>query len=152
MLFQKGIKTHRNHWLAEIRPGTVTMSYLYKYGPELLGPVKGQVPRRDNGGDFDLDIDAVILVTSRTSDDALYRELRARRAEWAANDLQDVFRIGDCKAPMQVGQAMWEGHRLAREFDSPHPAYPLPWIRERQLWGAETAPRLGDARPKLEID
>ncbi|HXR20627.1 MAG TPA: FAD-dependent oxidoreductase [Steroidobacteraceae bacterium] len=152
MLFQKGIKTYRNHWLAEIRPGTVTMSYLFKYGPELLAPSNGQVPRRDNGGDFDLDIDAVILVTSRTSDDALYRELRARRAEWAANDLQDVFRIGDCKAPMQVGQAMWEGHRLAREFDSPHPAYPLPWIRERQLWGAETAPRLGDARATVEID
>jgi hypothetical protein len=32
--------------------------------------------------------------------------------------------------------------RLAREFDRPHPAHPLPWIRERQLWGAEAAPYL----------
>jgi dimethylamine/trimethylamine dehydrogenase len=77
-----------------------------------------------------------VLVISRGSDDGLYRELKARRAECKANDIRGVFRIGDCKAPMQVGQAMWEGHRLAREFDGPHPAHPLRWIRERQLWGA----------------
>jgi dimethylamine/trimethylamine dehydrogenase len=152
MLFEKKIRTYRSHWLSRIQAGKVTMSYLYKFGPDLLGPGTGDVPRRDNGGDFELDIDAVILVTTRTSEDALYRELKSRRAEWAANDIQAVFRIGDCKAPMQVGQAMWEGHRLAREFDSPHPAHPLPWIRERQLWGADTAPELGDKRPQVEID
>ena len=53
------------------------------------------------------------------------------------------FRTGDCKAPAQLNQAMWDAHRLAREFDSPHPAYPLPWIRERQLWGGATIPKLG---------
>jgi len=89
----------------------------------------------------------VVLVTSRVSNDALYRELRARKQEWAVNEVQEVFRIGDCKAPMQAGQAMWDGHRLAREFDSPHPDTPLPWIRERQLWGGETIPRLEDAHP-----
>ena len=30
------------------------------------------------------------------------------------------------------------GLKCAREFASPHPERPLPWIRERQLWGAET--------------
>lgn len=30
--------------------------------------------------------------------------------------------------------------RLAREFDGPRLAYPLPWLRERQLRGAETVP------------
>ena len=40
--------------------------------------------------------------------------------------------------------------RLAREFDSPRPAYPLPWIRERQLRGGEKVPRLTDARVNVE--
>ena len=152
MLFEKKIRTYRNHWLSGIAPGRVTLTYLYRFGADLLEPRAGALPRRDNGGDFELDIDAVVLVTSRASDDALYRELKARRHEWAKNEVQDVYRIGDCKAPMQVGQAMWEGHRLAREFDSPHPQWPLPWIRERQLWGNETVPKLGAARPRVERD
>jgi hypothetical protein len=32
--------------------------------------------------------------------------------------------------------AIFDGHRLAREIDSPDPAIPLPFIRERRLWGA----------------
>ncbi|MBD5802405.1 Trimethylamine dehydrogenase [Azoarcus sp. Aa7] len=152
MLFEKGIKTWRNHWVSKIEPGKVTLTYLYKHGPDLLGPESGGIPRRDNGGDFTVDVDAVILVTSRYSDNALWNELKARKAEWAENEIQDIYRIGDCKAPAQVNQAMWDGHRLAREFDSEHPAYPLPWIRERQLWGNETVPRLGDKRLKVEID
>jgi len=152
MLFEKGIKTWRNHWVSKIEPGKVTLTYLYKHGPDLLGPESGGVPRRDNGGDFTVDVDAVILVTSRYSDNALWNELKTRKAEWAENEIQDIYRIGDCKAPAQVNQAMWDGHRLAREFDSEHPAYPLPWIRERQLWGNETVPKLGDKRVKVEID
>ena len=78
--------------------------------------------------------------------------LRGMKAAWAANDIQDVIRIGDCKAPTQLNQALWDAHRLAREFDSPHPAYPLPWIRERPLWGSATVPRLGDPRPNVEAE
>jgi len=94
----------------------------------------------------------VILVTSRYSENRLWRELKARKAEWADNDIQDVFRVGDCKAPAQLNQALWDAHRLAREFDSPHPARPLPWIRERQLWGSETVPKLGDPRVNVEAE
>src|SRR6476620_10620804 len=55
--------------------------------------------------------------------------------------------IGDCYAPRYLMNAIFDGHRLAREFESPHPQYPLPFIRERQIWGQETYPKLGDARP-----
>jgi dimethylamine/trimethylamine dehydrogenase len=144
MLFEKGIKTYCNHWVESINPGRVRLTYLYKFGTDLLGPSSGAVPRRDNGGDFDLDIDSVILVTSRYSDDRLWRELKSRQGEWARHDVQGVFRVGDCKAPAQVNQAMWDAHRLAREFDSPDPSRPLPWIRERQLWGSPTVPSLRD--------
>jgi dimethylamine/trimethylamine dehydrogenase len=150
MMFEKRIKSYCNHWVDRIEPGRVRLSYLYKFGPDLIGPSTGSVPRKDNGGEFDLPIDAVILVTSRYSDTRLWQELKTRKAEWAANDIQDVFRIGDCKAPTQLNQALWDAHRLAREFDSPHPAYPLPWIRERQLWGGPTVPALGDPRVDVE--
>jgi dimethylamine/trimethylamine dehydrogenase len=150
MLFEKGIKTYCNHWLERIEAGTVRLTYLYKFGPDLTPPAAGAVPRRDNGGELELAVDAVILVTARYSDDRLWRELKARKAEWSTHEIQDIFRTGDCKAPAQLNQAIWDAHRLAREFDSPHPAYPLPWIRERQLWGGETIPRLGDARVNVE--
>jgi dimethylamine/trimethylamine dehydrogenase len=150
MMFEKRIKAYCNHWVDRIEPGRVRLSYLYKFGPDLIGPTTGSVPRKDNGGEFDLPIDAVILVTSRYSDTRLWQELKSRKAEWAASEVQDVFRTGDCKAPTQLNQALWDAHRLAREFDSPHPAYPLPWIRERQLWGGPTVPALGDPRVNVE--
>jgi dimethylamine/trimethylamine dehydrogenase len=150
MLFEKGIKTYCNHWVDGIEKGKVRLTYLYKFGPDLIGPSTGRVPRKDNAGEFDLEIDAVILVTARYSEDRLWRELKARKAEWQVNGIQAMFRVGDCKAPAQLNQAIWDAHRLAREFDSPHPAYPLPWIRERQLWGGETIPKLGDARVRVE--
>jgi dimethylamine/trimethylamine dehydrogenase len=152
MMFEKGIKCYRDHWVTSIHPDRARLSYAYKYGPDLIGPKAGAVPRRDNGGDFDVAVDAVILVTARHSDDALWREVKARKAEWAENGIQAVYRIGDCKVPAQCNQVIWDGHRLAREFDSPHPASPLPWIRERQLWGSPTLPKLGDPRPKVEAD
>jgi len=152
MLFEKNVRVYRDHWASSIEAGKVRLSYSYKFGPDLLGPTPGVVPRRDNGGEFDVDADAVILVTSRYSDDSLWRDVRRRRAEWRSNDIQDVYRIGDCKVPAQCNQVIWDGHRLAREFDSAHPASPLPWIRERQLWGSPTVPKLGDARPRVEAD
>src|SRR5712664_210888 len=150
MLFEKGVKVYTSHWVDRIEPGKVSLSYLYKYGPDLTEPRSGAIPRKDNGGEFDLGMDAVILVTSRSSNDGLWRELKARKSEWASNEIQDIFRTGDCKAPAQLNQALWDAHRLAREFDSPHPAYPMPWIRERQLGGSLTVPKLGDPRVDVE--
>ena len=40
--------------------------------------------------------------------------------------------------------AVWQGHRLAREFDSADPMKPLPFIRERRIWGGT------DPMPVLE--
>ena len=49
------------------------------------------------------------------------------------------YRTGDCRAPRQFMGAIFDAHRLAREFDSPHPERPLPWIRERRIWDATAA-------------
>ncbi len=150
MMFNAGIKQYRNHWGERIEPGKITLFYLYRHGAELLGPNAGGIPRPESKAVMDLPCDSVILVTSRVSNDSLYRELRARRDEWAAEEVQGVYRIGDCHAPRQLHNAIFDGHRLAREFDSPHPQHPLPWIRERQIWGAPTYPALGDERPIVE--
>jgi dimethylamine/trimethylamine dehydrogenase len=65
-----------------------------------------------------------VLVTQRRSNDGLWRELRGL-------DLPALFRIGDCVAPRLIADAIFDGHRLARELDSPDPATPLPHLRER---------------------
>ena len=80
-----------------------------------------------------LEFGALILVTQRRSNNALYRELLARKGQWSECGLRRVFRIGDCVAPGLVADAVFDGHRLAREIDSPNPDIPLPFVRERRV-------------------
>ena len=47
------------------------------------------------------------------------------------DDILAVYRIGDCVAPRIVAEAIFDGHRLAREIDAENPAVPLPYRRER---------------------
>src|SRR5439155_11830434 len=51
--------------------------------------------------------DAVVLVTARISDDALYREVRAD-----PGPLEAVYAIGDCVAPRLIADCVFDGHRL----------------------------------------
>ena len=72
---------------------------------------------------------SVVLVTSRQSSDALYHELVADRAALEAAGIASVTRIGDCLAPSTIAAAVYAGHRLAREIDSPPPEG-VPFLRE----------------------
>ena len=74
--------------------------------------------------------DAVVLVTQRVSRDGLYRELRSDPDALAASGIESVYRIGDCVAPRLLTDAVFDGHRLAREIDAADPATPLPTRRE----------------------
>jgi dimethylamine/trimethylamine dehydrogenase len=76
--------------------------------------------------------------------DSLYRELAKRKGEWEKREIQAVYQAGDCFAPGLIAQAVFEGHRIAREFESSNPQRAQPWIRERQVWGHETYPKLSD--------
>jgi dimethylamine/trimethylamine dehydrogenase len=76
------------------------------------------------GDPFEIECDAVVLVTQRVSDERLFLELRAA-------GVGALYRVGDCVAPRLLADAIWDGHRLAREIDSPDPAMPLPHLRER---------------------
>jgi dimethylamine/trimethylamine dehydrogenase len=81
----------------------------------------------------ELDADGIVLVTQRVSDDALYRELAADPGALAAEGIEAVYRVGDCVAPRLIADAIFDGHRLAREIDSENPAVPLPARRELPL-------------------
>jgi dimethylamine/trimethylamine dehydrogenase len=64
----------------------------------------------------ELACDAVVTVTARLPDDALYRELKQREAEWDGAGIRSVRCIGDAEAPGLIAHAVYAGHRYAREL------------------------------------
>ncbi len=60
---------------------------------------------------------AVLAVTARLPNDALYQALLAREAEWQAAGIRSVRCIGDAEAPGLIAHAVYAGHRYARELD-----------------------------------
>ncbi len=74
--------------------------------------------------------DAVVIVASRRSEDALFTALMARAADWADAGIRSVQRIGDADAPGPIAWATYAGHRYARELDMPDIGDALPFRRE----------------------
>ncbi len=105
-------------------------------------PVAGELPRRAGTETELLEADTVTLATGRRSNDGLYKELKSRNEEWRKEGIKAIYQAGDCYAPRMMADAIFEGHRSAREFESPNPRRALPYIRERMLWGQDTMPRL----------
>jgi dimethylamine/trimethylamine dehydrogenase len=108
-LHDLGIGMRAETWATRIEPGGVACE-------------------TELGDSFELEADAVVLVTQRVSDEALYLELAGDRGS-----LEGVYRVGDCVAPRLIADAIFDGHRLAREIDSDDPSQPLPYLRERPL-------------------
>lgn len=65
-----------------------------------------------------LECDAVVAITARLPDDALYQSLLSRQAEWADAGIRSARCIGDALAPGLIAHAVYEGHRYARELDA----------------------------------
>jgi dimethylamine/trimethylamine dehydrogenase len=104
-------------------------------GVVLTGIEPGRVTGSDEFGDeLELEADAVVLVTQRLSNDELYRALKAEEEALRGEGIEALYRIGDCVAPRIVAEAIFDGHRLAREIDSEDPSMPLPYKRERILF------------------
>jgi dimethylamine/trimethylamine dehydrogenase len=113
-LHEVGVTMRRNHSVVRIEQGLIEVE-------------------SDFGEATELETDAIVLVTQRVSDDALYHELTGDREALAAEGIEAVYRTGDCVAPRSVADAIFDGHRLAREIDSENPAVPLPHRREVPL-------------------
>ncbi len=63
--------------------------------------------------------DAVVLVTSRTPEDRLARDLAAHAADWPDAGIESVTAIGDALAPATIAHAVYAGRRYAEELDGP---------------------------------
>lgn len=77
-----------------------------------------------------IEADAVVMVASRTGDDAVYQALRARDADWADAGIASVRIIGDAEAPGPIAWATYAGHRYARDLGAPATGDGLPFRRE----------------------
>ena len=60
---------------------------------------------------------ALVTVTARLPVDSLFIELDERRDRWESSGIATVTRIGDCWAPSTIQQAVYTGHKWARELD-----------------------------------
>jgi dimethylamine/trimethylamine dehydrogenase len=61
---------------------------------------------------------ALVPVTMRLPNDALYDALMAEPATLKAAGIKSIRRIGDCYGPATIAAAVYEGHRYARELDT----------------------------------
>jgi dimethylamine/trimethylamine dehydrogenase len=74
--------------------------------------------------------DAVLMVTARLPQDALYLALKARQVEWKAAGIRSVKVMGDAQAPAPIAWATYAGHRYAEELDAPDIGDAVPFRRE----------------------
>jgi dimethylamine/trimethylamine dehydrogenase len=74
--------------------------------------------------------EAVVLVTARLPNDALYLDLKARQVAWRDAGIRGVKLIGDAHAPAPIAWATYAGHRYAEELDAPDIGDAVPFKRE----------------------
>jgi dimethylamine/trimethylamine dehydrogenase len=74
----------------------------------------------------------IVLVTTRTPNDALYQALVHDEMALRDAGIVSVRSIGDCYVPSTIASAVWWGHRYARELDNEPNATEL-FRRERSV-------------------
>jgi len=75
--------------------------------------------------------DGIVLVTQQAPQNTVYAELASDPGKVAAAGISGLYCIGDAVAPRMISEAIFDGHRLAREIDQEDPAQPSPYKRER---------------------
>jgi dimethylamine/trimethylamine dehydrogenase len=119
ILHRLGVEIVTYHMPTKFEEGRVLASHVYD----------------EHGHEHEFETDAVVLVTQRRSNEALYRELKDTVGLDAltSEGISGFYRIGDCEAPRLTADAIFSGHRLAREIDTDNPEVPLPFKRERRV-------------------
>ena len=77
-----------------------------------------------------IECDAVLVVSSRIENNAVYNELKASESDWTDAGIKSVKLIGDANAPGPIAWATYAGHRYARELDEEDLGDALPFRRE----------------------
>jgi dimethylamine/trimethylamine dehydrogenase len=121
-LHEAGVTAHRGVTVLSVEPGRVS------------GEDEFEEP-------WALEADGIVLVTQQVSDDSLYRDLVGDPTALAASGIEAVYRIGDCVAPRMISEAIFDGHRLAREIDGEDPSVALLFDRERGVPDVEPVVR-----------
>src|SRR5689334_16251888 len=126
----------------ETLEGDMLRAHLHRAGvtvqhaTTITGIGAGSVTGHDRHGDpWSAGCDGIVLVTQQVSEDALYAELAGDPAALAAAGISGLYRIGDAVAPRMISEAIFDGHRLAREIDDENPSRPAPYLRERTELG-----------------
>ncbi|WP_095090610.1 FAD-dependent oxidoreductase [Mesorhizobium sophorae] len=138
---KKGIKQIGGTWIQDVEVSNcvqVRLFDLYRDDPSRTTvPVAGEYPRKMSNEATLMEFDTVVLVTGRVSNDGLYKELAAQKDRWKEEDIKGIYQAGDCYAPRFLADTIFAGHRIAREITSADPQTPLPYKRERMVWGRE---------------
>jgi dimethylamine/trimethylamine dehydrogenase len=141
MMHEKNITQYGGHWVEECEPGNVVKVKLFDLlrdgSTRTTEPAAGKPPREMSSEVTIVEADTVILTTARHSNDALYQSLWQSRERWEEEEIGGIYQAGDCYAPRLIADAVFEGHRIAREFESDNPQRPLPFLRERMIWGRD---------------
>lgn len=125
-LVELGVEVRSQHLMLAYTPGQARLQHIW------------------SGEETSLGCDSVALVTHRYSQSAIYDHLVEHRAALDEAGITRLHVIGDAHTPGMIAQAVFSGHRLAREIDTADPDVPLPFIRERRLVNAtEDDYRLG---------
>ena len=83
---------------------------------ERVGTRSAHFIHRDTGKPLQIDATTVVLVTARLPDISLYRALCEARVNGRLARVKSITRVGDCDAPGAIFQAVYAGHRYAREL------------------------------------
>jgi dimethylamine/trimethylamine dehydrogenase len=69
------------------------------------------------GAEIDRPAASLVTITARLPVDGLYSDLEQLRDRWTDSGIVSITRIGDCWAPSTIQQAVYSGHKWARELD-----------------------------------
>ena len=106
-LMTMGIKTVLGHTMQRASAGVLSAACIY------TGEVR------------DISYDSLVLVTGRSPDRGLHDALRVTLGNTGDAGPLKVSSVGDCLVPSSIADAVFSGHRFAREFDEPIPNSPV---------------------------
>ncbi|QYK42693.1 MAG: FAD-dependent oxidoreductase [Paracoccaceae bacterium] len=134
-------------WAENTLEQTVIMRRLLELGvrihtgkaPEAIGAGEVTLGCTWTGATTGMAADAVVMVTSRIPQDALYQDLRGRQTEWRDAGVMSVRLIGDAAAPGPIAWATYAGRRFAEEIDAEDDRGDTPAFR-REVAALEPGP------------